>query len=156
MVEYEELQANDLGVSEYCIDLGRMLLKANQNALAETNLLTGLKIAKETDNLRLQVRAYDLLSKVYEKQGQFEKGLEYQKQFKTISDSIHDAESQNRFSELQTIYETEKEEAEIALQRMGRSEEIAKTVLFLASDNASFITGTELLVDGGYINYALK
>lgn len=133
-----------------------MLLKANQNALAETNLLTGLKIAKETDNLRLQVRACDLLSKVYEKQGQFEKGLEYQKQFKTISDSIYDAESQNRFSELQTIYETEKEEAEIALQRMGRSEEIAKTVLFLASDNASFITGTELLVDGGYINYALK
>ncbi|WP_228236038.1 SDR family oxidoreductase [Allomuricauda sp. M10] len=46
--------------------------------------------------------------------------------------------------------------AATALQRMGRSEEIAKTVLFLASDDASFITGTELLVDGGYINYALK
>lgn len=43
-----------------------------------------------------------------------------------------------------------------ALQRMGDPDEIAKTVLFLASDNASFITGTELLVDGGYIGYALK
>ncbi|RIV41858.1 tetratricopeptide repeat protein [Flagellimonas pelagia] len=117
LVEYEELQANDLGVSEYRIDLGRMQLKANQNVLAETNLLAGLKIAKETDNLRLQVRAYDLLSKAFEKQGQFDKGLEYQKQFKTISDSIYDAESQNRFSELQTIYETEKKEAEIALQQ---------------------------------------
>ncbi|KMQ68614.1 short-chain dehydrogenase [Chryseobacterium sp. FH2] len=46
--------------------------------------------------------------------------------------------------------------AATALQRMGSPDEIAKTVLFLASDDASFITGTELLVDGGYIGYALK
>mgnify|MGYP003423175424 CR=1 FL=1 len=46
--------------------------------------------------------------------------------------------------------------AGIALQRMGKPEEIAKTVLFLSSDDAAFISGTELLVDGGFINYALK
>lgn len=43
-----------------------------------------------------------------------------------------------------------------ALQRLGNPNEIANTVLFLASDKASFITGTELLVDGGAINYLLK
>jgi NAD(P)-dependent dehydrogenase (short-subunit alcohol dehydrogenase family) len=46
--------------------------------------------------------------------------------------------------------------AATALQRLGHPDEIAKTVLFLASDDASFITGTEILVDGGCINYALK
>ena len=46
--------------------------------------------------------------------------------------------------------------AATALQRLGHPDEIANTVLFLASDAASFITGTEILADGGYINYSMK
>ena len=34
--------------------------------------------------------------------------------------------------------------------RMGEPKEVSAAVLFLASDDASFITGTTLLVDGGY------
>jgi NAD(P)-dependent dehydrogenase (short-subunit alcohol dehydrogenase family) len=43
-----------------------------------------------------------------------------------------------------------------SLQRLGQPDEIAKTVLFLASDAASFITGTEIVADGGYLNYSMK
>jgi NAD(P)-dependent dehydrogenase (short-subunit alcohol dehydrogenase family) len=36
------------------------------------------------------------------------------------------------------------------LGRIGEPEEVAEAVLFLCSDHASFITGTDLAVDGGY------
>ncbi len=36
-----------------------------------------------------------------------------------------------------------------ALKRVAQPEEIARSVLYLASDDASFVTGTASLVDGG-------
>ncbi|MHC5230291.1 SDR family NAD(P)-dependent oxidoreductase [Brucella sp. LJL56] len=47
----------------------------------------------------------------------------------------------------------DKKQALVALHpigRLGRAEEVASVVLFLASDEASFVTGASILVDGGY------
>ncbi|MEE8292360.1 MAG: glucose 1-dehydrogenase [Candidatus Tectomicrobia bacterium] len=41
--------------------------------------------------------------------------------------------------------------AQIPMGREGRREEVGYAVLFLASDEASYITGTELVVDGGFL-----
>jgi 3-oxoacyl-[acyl-carrier protein] reductase len=42
------------------------------------------------------------------------------------------------------------ETQKILLKRFGKPEEIAKTVLFFVSDDASFVTGTTIVVAGGY------
>jgi meso-butanediol dehydrogenase / (S,S)-butanediol dehydrogenase / diacetyl reductase len=40
--------------------------------------------------------------------------------------------------------------SDIPLSRMAQPQEIADAIIFLASDQASFITGSEVLVDGGF------
>ncbi len=41
--------------------------------------------------------------------------------------------------------------AKTPMGRMGSPREVAQGCLFLASDDASFVTGTELFIDGGYL-----
>ena len=40
----------------------------------------------------------------------------------------------------------------VPMGRMGEAEEVARTVLFLASDEASFITSADVRVDGGALD----
>jgi 2-hydroxycyclohexanecarboxyl-CoA dehydrogenase len=41
----------------------------------------------------------------------------------------------------------------LPLKRLGKPEEVASTVLYLASDDAAFITGQSISVDGGEVMY---
>ena len=43
-------------------------------------------------------------------------------------------------------------EKRILLGRLGQPEEVARTIRFLLSSEASYITGAELVVDGGNIS----
>ena len=44
----------------------------------------------------------------------------------------------------------EQEKNKIFMKRFAKPEEIGKVILFLASDDASFMTGSTVVVNGGY------
>jgi NAD(P)-dependent dehydrogenase (short-subunit alcohol dehydrogenase family) len=50
---------------------------------------------------------------------------------------------------IDSLPETEERRARIPMGRYGRSEEIAATIAFLASDGGGYITGQNIRVDGG-------
>ena len=68
------------------------------------------------------------------------------------SNSVHPGPIETQM--LAEVYPTDDIRAErlnaIPLGRLGQMDDVAKGVLFLASDEASFITGSELVIDGGY------
>ena len=44
--------------------------------------------------------------------------------------------------------------SEIPLRRMGRPEEIADLAVYLASDSASYVTGSTFVIDGGMMRHS--
>ncbi len=57
-------------------------------------------------------------------------------------------------SPMNAIFNDEEKKAfadELALARLGKADEIAKLIKFLLSDDSSYITGSNIQIDGGYL-----
>jgi cyclopentanol dehydrogenase len=71
---------------------------------------------------------------------------------KIRANSVHPGPIDTEMVKQVFLDESLKEErlSAIPAGRFGRAEEVANCVLFLASDEASYMTGSELVVDGGW------
>ncbi len=74
-----------------------------------------LQISKEIGSNDLLKRGYESIAYAYQAQKKFEKAYEYQGLLMGVKDSIFNLESSRQMNELQTKYESEKKEKEIAL-----------------------------------------
>jgi 3alpha(or 20beta)-hydroxysteroid dehydrogenase len=63
--------------------------------------------------------------------------------------SIHPGPIDTEMLNVRTAEENERRLQQVPFKRMGTAEEVAKLVLFLLSDESSYITGAEVTIDGG-------
>ncbi|WP_108804964.1 tetratricopeptide repeat protein [Aquimarina sp. Aq107] len=104
-------------IIEVLNDLGKTYNSINNPIKAKAFLNKSIKLATEIGvkgNLQI---GYFNRSESYEKLGDFKNSLSDFKNLKTISDTIFNTKKSQQIEELKIIYETEKKEAAIALQK---------------------------------------
>lgn len=114
------------GIASAYINMGKVFSDLELDDQAIANLFEGYKVAKEVGYKEAWQQASLLLSMQYEKEKQFQDALSFHKEYKSVSDSIFNLESDRSLNELQTQYETEKKEQQIALQEAEISEQEAE------------------------------
>ncbi len=111
---------NKKGLAMSFIDIGNIYEKQEKYEEAVQSQLNAIKIAKEVGYKVGMEGAYMGLSSAYEKLNDTKAALEYYKLYKAIKDSIFNKENSSKLIEMQTRFDTERKEKEIALLTKGR------------------------------------
>ena len=108
-----------------------------------------ISIYEDQNNLRLLKEAYLNHSKFYEKINQFESSIKFLKMHYAATDSLFSQEKVKVIEELQTKYETEKKEVEIA----SLSQKATIQALEIQQKNQAIVIGLVVLLFGSVIIY---
>lgn len=125
--------------------LAQNVLRQQQIARAIKYGREALKEAKEIGSLEEAKSALQTLIDAYTQQGNFEQAFRIQANLTAVNDSLFNKEQEKQIAEMQTRYETEQKEKEIAL--LEKEKEKAKLV------RNAFIGGLLLIIVMGFLIY---
>jgi serine phosphatase RsbU (regulator of sigma subunit)/tetratricopeptide (TPR) repeat protein len=111
---------NKKGIAMSFIDIGNIYEKQGKYAEAVESQLNAVKVAKEVGYKVALKSAYLGLSSAYEKLNDTKNALENYKLYTAMKDSIFNTENSSRLIEMQTRFDTDRKEKEIALLTKGR------------------------------------
>ena len=114
---FRKQMADALSVALNYSDLGNTYFSAKQFIKAKLYIDTSNSIAFTMGYPELRGNNFDLLAKIAEEQGEYQKALSYNKLKTSINDSIFNIEKTKKIEELNTRYETEKKERTILEQK---------------------------------------
>ncbi len=100
------------------MNLGDLYLEINKLDLAEQNTKKALDLYKEAGSKKMLSKTCKQLSLIYAGNQSYEKAWEYMSRHSNLNDSIYNEDVAAATTELQTKYETEKKEKEIAEQSL--------------------------------------
>ena len=106
---------NKPGQATALISLGNIHSNLGNFDAAQTAIEQAIDVAEEIEAQRLIRDAYQNLTDIYERQGEYEHALLAHKRHKIAHDSLFNGESQAALAELQTRYQTREQKQEIDL-----------------------------------------
>lgn len=108
---------NKVWLGTILTNIGTILTKQKQYVLGIEKLENAVSLLKETGNIDRLRNAHLNLSGAYEDIGNYNKAFEHYKKYSNYKDSLLDKDIAKQMAEIQTKYETEKKEKEIAVQK---------------------------------------
>ncbi len=99
--------------------IGQAYFKLNQYGKAKKYLNDALKLATEKEVLAEIKNITKILAEIYSKESNFKEAYKYRLLYETARDSIFNKESKENLNALQTKFETEKKDKEIAEQQLA-------------------------------------
>jgi two-component sensor histidine kinase len=125
------------GISTATANLGEINLLMGNYAAALPYQLKTIELQEQINDLSNLTENYGHASFIYEKLGDYESALRYERKARKMRDSTASVQSDAAMLELRTQYETEKKEATIALQDTKISQQ--RTVLWLSAGMAALL-----------------
>ncbi|MGD8781283.1 MAG: tetratricopeptide repeat protein [Ignavibacteria bacterium] len=114
-MEMCEKLSHKYGIMVNLINIGDLYLQINNLSKAEAYSQKALRYVEELKLPREETILTENLYTIYKKLGYFEKALYYFEKSKVLSDSLSNETNREQFLEIQTKYETEKKERQIAV-----------------------------------------
>ncbi len=104
-----------VGEAKTLNNLGQVFISLEKYNTAAANLEDALSIAQELNAKAVLADSYYYLSKLYEENEDYEKALEYSKNFRTTKDSIYNVEQNRRIQKLHEEFVLQKKNREIEI-----------------------------------------
>lgn len=99
------------------LNLGNLFMTFNKYGGAIAYFNYSIHLADITGYRQSKFQALKSLSETYAQMGQADKALVYLKQSYQLKDSLFNSETESKIAELETVYETEKKEQQLSIQK---------------------------------------
>jgi len=134
-IEIDSKFNNKKLISDTYLNMGNMLMQQSKHDAAIKLLDSAITFSTITDYKEGKQFSYQLLSDAYKAKGDDKKALYYLEKMMTVKDSILNQAREKRIVELQTLYETDKKEKELLLQK----EQLSKQRYIMGGISVSFV-----------------
>ena len=113
----DSASGNKKQMSDTYLNLGSLYNRQNKNEIAIQHFLHSIELSSATGYREGTYQAYFNLSDAYQKQGQPNEAIRSLRIGQKIKDSIFNESSEHKIAELETLYEIQKKEQQLTLQR---------------------------------------